>query len=251
MTDKDGLKLGEPADEKAWRALVEAGLKGAPWEKLVGRIASGVTIEPLYRETDFATAADVSGFPGAAPFVRGARVGGVWDIRQSYSHPDPARTNRDILADLAGGVSGIELVIDPNGARGVAIGDTSALDTALADVILEAAPVSLDAHGVQAAEMLRNKLKGVAAEGTAFNLDPIGVGLRHGHTPILDEALAFTAQHCRDLPAARFLRVDARVVHEAGGGEATEIAYALNTGIAYLRGLIDRGLDIATAARAI
>src|SRR6185503_5098970 len=84
----DVLSLGEPADEAQWRALVELGLKGAPWARLVGKTADEIAIEPLYREADMATATDVSGFPGAAPFVRGDRPG-AWVIRQAYDHPDP------------------------------------------------------------------------------------------------------------------------------------------------------------------
>src|SRR6185436_19894528 len=111
------LHLGEPADEADWRALVEQGLKGAQWSRLVGATADGVPIQPLYREPDMHTATDVSGAPGAAPFVRGARTGG-WRIRQAYEHPDPLRTNDEILTDLQGGVAAIELVVDPNCQRG-------------------------------------------------------------------------------------------------------------------------------------
>ena len=154
--------LGEPAEESDWRALVEAGLKGARWEKLVGQTADGVPLAPLYREADFPTTSDVSGFPGAAPFVRGARAGGAWTIRQRFAHPDPEQTNREILADLAGGVAGIELAIDPLGVEGVAIKSADDLNLVLADVILEAAPVSLDAgaRNLWAAELLAAKLKG-------------------------------------------------------------------------------------------
>src|SRR5688572_32517737 len=117
------LSLGEPADEASWRALVDKALKGASWERLTARTADGVAIKPLYRETDCTTAADESGFPGAAPFIRGARVG-AWRMRQSYSHPDLERTNSDILADLRGGVAAIELVV---GEHGVAVKTASDL----------------------------------------------------------------------------------------------------------------------------
>lgn len=248
------LSLGEAADESAWRALVEQGLKGAPWDRLVRKTADGAPIAPLYREADFPTACDPSGFPGAAPFVRGAREG-AWLIRQAYAHPDPERTNRDILTDLAGGVGAIELVIDPSGERGVAIRDADDFDLALADVILEAAPVSLDSgpHGIWPAEMLLDKLKGVAARGTAFNLDPTGAFCRTGRSwrDAWEDALHFTALNCRDVPTARFLRVDARIVHEAGGAEALEIAHALDCGIGWLHGLERKALDITQSARAL
>lgn len=242
------LNLGEPASEADWRALVEQGLKGAQWARLVGKTADGIALEPLYRETDIATARDISGMPGAAPFVRGGRAD-AWAIRQAFEHPDPEQTNQEVLADLAGGVSAIELVV---GARGVAIDSAAHLDVALANVILEAAPVSLDAAGdaLRAANLLRNKLKGVAAPGTAFNLDPLGVRLR-GATLDASACFAFAVSAGSELPHAHALRADARLVHEAGGSEAQEIAYALHAGISYLRGLTDAGLTAEQAAATI
>ncbi len=248
------LNLGEPADEAAWRALVDQGLKGAGWERLLGRTADGVEIAPLYRETDAPTAGDPVGFPGQAPFVRGARAG-AWTIRQVYAHPDPEQTNAEILADLAGGVGGVELAIDPEGAHGIAIREAGDLDRALAQVILEAAPVSLDAgaHGAWAARLLREKLKGVAAPGTAFNLDPLGAFMREGALCGEEHelAIAFASETQTALPAARCLRIDARIVHEAGGGEAQEIASALCAGIHYLRALNNAGMDVAAASRTL
>ncbi len=251
------LALGENADEADWRALVEQGLKGASWDRLVGKTADGIPLEPLYRESNIQTASDISGVPGAAPFVRGARAGG-WLVRQSFSHPDIERTNHEILADLEGGVGAIELVIDPDGKEGVAIRNAADLDRALSGVILEAAPVSLDIRTsgetqTSIADLLRDKVKGVAAQGTAFNLDPIGCELRLGYAQQDDEldATMFAALGINNLPNARFLRVDARIVHEAGGSEAQEIAYALHCGIAYVRLLEPRALAIEDSADAL
>jgi len=236
------LQLGETADEADWHALVEKGLKGAPWARLMSKTGDGIEIGPLYREPDRATAQDEPGFPGAAPFTRG-RAG--WTIRQSFAHPDPAHTNRDILADLTGGVGAIELIVDPSGERGVAIKKTGDLDAALAEVILEAAPVSLDASGMQAAILLEAKLKGVAAPGTAFNLDPIW------RQADWAQATRFAARMRAELPNTTTLRADARPVHEAGGTEAQEIAAALGGGIAYLRALGDAGVSVDDAGEAI
>ncbi|MEQ1619239.1 MAG: methylmalonyl-CoA mutase family protein [Terricaulis sp.] len=239
------LQLGEQADEADWRALVEKGLKGASWDRLVGRTADGIELKPLYRESDFHTAEDVSGFPGAAPFMRGAAG---WTIRQSFAHPDPEQTNHEILADLAGGVGGVELLL---GEHGCAIESATDLDRALVSVILEAAPISLDGATRAQAQLLRDKLRGVAAPGTAFNLDPIGAMLRTGADPRIANAADFAAAIANELPHARALRVDARIVHEAGGSEAREISYALSLGIGYLRALDKQGVGIAAAAATI
>jgi methylmalonyl-CoA mutase len=243
------MSLGEAAYEADWRALVDKGLKGAPWDRLRIKTSDGIALEPLYREAEVATGGDEAGFPGAAPFVRGARRG-PWRIRQLFAHPDPEQTNREILADLAGGVSAIELRIDTEGHDGVAITSAADLDIALRDVILEAAPVSLDAgaRALWAAELLEAKLKGVAAPGTAFNLDPIGALMRDGAQGADHYHVArLVARLRRQFPNARALRADARPVHEAGGTEAQEIAAAICSGIAYLR-MIGESLDAESSA---
>lgn len=257
MAKTDAPALGEPADESAWRALVDAGLKNtagrASWDKLVRRTADDVAIAPLYREPDFHTAEDPSGFPGAAPFIRGAAArdpARPWLIRQSFDHPDPERANADILADLAGGVSAIELVVADEG-RGVRIGGERDVDHALAGVIVEAAPVSLDAGGaLRPAELMLARSKGANPPGTAYNVDPIGALMRTGaiSTYAIDAAARFAARARAEAPAATSLRIDARPVHEAGGTEAQEIAAALSAGVTYLRAAGQHGLrpnDIA------
>ena len=244
------VPLGEPADEADWRALVEQGLKGAQWARLVSHTADSIPIQPLYREPDFHTATDVSGMPGAAPFVRGARAGG-WLMRQAYEHPDPARTNDEILADLKGGAGAVELVIDPSGVRGVAIRDRRDFDVALSEVLIDIAPISIDAgaHAGEYARLLAEVLKGAGGRGAAFNIDPVGVAMRTGVMPMdLPETARLAAFLFETAPDARALRVDARPVHEAGGTEAQEIAAALSFGIAYLRAL-DTQLSIHDSAR--
>jgi methylmalonyl-CoA mutase len=252
------LSSGEGADEGAWRALVEKGLKGAGWDKLTTKTADGLAIAALYRETDVATATDASGLPAAAPFVRGAAMPDAarpWAIRQIFDHPDPERANRDILADLEGGVSSIELRTQHDGGRGVRIGRASDFDHVLAGVVLDAAPVSLDAgvQGFWAADLLSAKLKGATGAGVAFNLDPIGMLMRTGAMASGDVAKAaqFALRLHDAMPAATALRVDARPVHEAGGTEAQEIAAALAVGIHYMRALTGAGLSVANAAKTL
>jgi methylmalonyl-CoA mutase len=256
MTASD---LDKPADEARWRAVVEAALKGAPIDRLTAKTAEGLAIPPLYRETNFPAALDPSGAPGSAPFVRGVDAtrdpAAPWAIRQIFDQPDPDRANRDIIADLAGGVSSIELVIDPAGEAGIAIRDRADLDHVLANVIPEAAPIALDAgaYGVWAAKLLAAKLKGASAAKAAFNVDPIGALMNTGAMGAEDIAAAvlFARDLADTFPHATALRVDARPVHEAGGGEAQEIAAALASGVAYVDALQKAGVDINAASKLI
>ena len=50
-TSKEELRLGAefaPATQQDWRKLVDGVLKGAPFEKLVGKTYDGIKIEPIY-----------------------------------------------------------------------------------------------------------------------------------------------------------------------------------------------------------
>lgn len=245
-------------DEARWRTLAEAALKGAGWDRLVGRTADGISVAPLYREPDFATASDASGLPGSAPYIRGARatrdLHAPWLIRQRFAHPDPKQTNAEILADLDGGVHAVELVV---GAHGVALSTPQDFHRALDGVLVDLAPVALDADdsGVAAARALAEYLKdaGAAACPPAFNIDPVGALMRTGaHDEAAFGAAAELALMHRDhFPGATWVRADGRPVHEAGGSEALELGAALASGIAALRGLEAGKCGIEEAARAI
>ena len=70
-----------PATYEQWRALVEADLKGAPFEqKLVSRSYEGIDVQPLYSRRDQLDQRDDLGLPGSPPFVRSSRpIGsGCW-----------------------------------------------------------------------------------------------------------------------------------------------------------------------------
>jgi methylmalonyl-CoA mutase len=262
MTDTIALAADFPdQDEARWRALAEAALKGAPWDRLVARTADGAPIQPLYRETDIATAVDPAGLPGHAPFARGAHAVrdrfDPWRIRQSAVEADPKAANAAILADLEGGASAVELVIDPGGGCGVAVRNAADMRAALEGVLVDLAPVALDAgaHGLPAAAALIEYLRdaGHAALAPGFDVAPLSVLMSTG---AFDEAhiaaaAQLAARHRDDFPSATWLRADARPVHEAGGSEAQEIAAALTSGIAYLRALTDAGFSAGDGAQAI
>ena len=111
-----------------WRKLVDGVLKGAPFEKLVGKTYDGLRIEPLYpRATGVAP---VPGRPAAAP----------WQIVQRIDHPDAAAANAQALTDLENGATGISLVFaGSNGARGFGLDPSAeAVARVLQDIHLDA-----------------------------------------------------------------------------------------------------------------
>src|SRR6476660_9498303 len=97
----DDLRLAAdfaPATYEDWRKLVDGVLKGAPFEKLVGKTYDGLRIEPIYPRAH-----------GAAP-ITGRAAAAPWQIMQRIDHPDAAAANAQALHDLENGASGLTLV---------------------------------------------------------------------------------------------------------------------------------------------
>ncbi|MEO0982938.1 MAG: methylmalonyl-CoA mutase family protein [Pseudomonadota bacterium] len=257
----------DAATEAQWREIARKSLKGRDPDSLdraggqsgVG----GITIKALYRETDWPSAEDPLGYPGAAPFVRGGAAARdaflPWDIRQTFTHPDPAITNAEILRDLERGVSSAEIKLDCTGANGCSICDLDALSSALSGVRADIATVALDhggGTGTSAASLLGLWAEGQTEPGSqklAFNMDPLGslarLGLVEGG---LDAAFARAAALSQALaerfPLSTSFRIDARMAHEAGGLAAEELAALIASAVDTLRRLDAAGLPPEQAA---
>jgi len=263
MTSAEQLKLAAEfpeASRERWRELVGkvlrrsgADLDGHPGpveDLLATTTYDGLTVHPLYTAAD--TAPD-AGFPGVAPYVRGGRPEGAvqsgWDVRQRHADPDPAETKRAVLADLENGVGSLWLVVGPAGLP------ADALAGVLDEVYLDLAPVTLDAGadtGAAAETLLDlHRDKGIQRSEVRGNLgaDPLGHRARTGTEADLDTPAARTARVAGEYPRLRTFVVDALPYHDAGSSDATELACATATGVAYLRALTAAGLDVAAAGR--
>ena len=108
-TTTDDLRLAAdfaPATYDDWRKLVDGVLKGAPFEKLVGKTYDGIRIDPIYPRAK-----------GAAP-IMGRAAAAPWQIMQRIDHPDAAQANAQALHDLENGATGLTLVFaGANGAQ--------------------------------------------------------------------------------------------------------------------------------------
>jgi methylmalonyl-CoA mutase len=220
-----------------------------PEELLAGTTYDGIEIAPLYTGDDPVPDA---GLPGLPPFTRGARPEGAtvtgWDVRAHHDGTDPAEVNNSVLADLEHGVGSLWLTVGPAGVP------VDGLATALSGVLLDLAPVTLDA-GAEFAEAAHALLalhdeRGVPAHEVGGNLgiDPLDIAARTGGEPDLTAAAALVATHAGTYPKLRGMVVDALPYHQAGGSDAEELGCAVATGVAYLRALTEAGLDIDAAA---
>ncbi|MGP3973677.1 methylmalonyl-CoA mutase family protein [Streptomyces sp. 8N114] len=263
---EEGLSLAQDFPEatyEQWQQLVSGvlGKTGAkvpdasvPESALTTTLADGIEVRPLYTRTNGDGVP--RGFPGFAPFTRGARPEGNaargWDVRQRHTRADAAGTREAVLGDLENGVTSLWLTV---GESGLPVGE---LEGALEGVYLDLAPIALDAgaeFGQAAAELLR--LRGQPANGaepapgSVLGADPLGHAARtgaHGAAPALrQEAAALAAQCAGEHPGLRTYVVDTLPYHEAGGTPARELGCALATGVAYLRDMTEAGLPVEAA----
>ncbi len=247
-----------PATAQQWRALVAGVLAKSgghqgddPVAALGSTTYDGIRLLPLYTAAD---APPEPPAPGTAPFTRGATSGGAaasgWDVRQRLADPDVARVRTAALADLEGGATSLWLVV---GEGGLAVAD---LASALEGVHLDLAPIALDAGAAtrEAGTALLDLAvdRGVPpAELTGtFGADPLGLGARTGADADLD-LLGELSERGHPYPGLRIATVDALVYHEAGAGDALELAIATAVGVAYLRALTDAGLSVDEALDAV
>jgi methylmalonyl-CoA mutase len=255
MTDAsaDGLPLAAefpPATREQWRKLVEDVLKGAPFEsRLVAKTYDALAIEPLYERK--AQAQPIAGRPPAVP----------WSLMQRVDHPDPAAANAEALHDLENGANGLSLVFaGAVGAYGYGLpASERAIARALEGVHLDAGialDLDLGPHIQDAGRMLAAiiKQRGGAPEATnvRFGFDPIGAAAVSGARPLPrgDWVARFNAA-ISDLAAegfrGPFAPADGRVIHNAAGSEAQELAYVLAVALEYLRALEAGGIALDAA----
>jgi methylmalonyl-CoA mutase len=257
MTDAaDDLPLAAefPATTHAqWRKLVDGVLKGAPFAKLQSRSADGLTIEPLYARAANATP------------IAGRAAGGHWQVMQRIDHPDADACNAEVLHELDNGAAGLVLV--PAGAVGAygygLTNGANSLERVLAGVHLDAGitiALEFSPHAPELplalAELVKRQGLSTAAVDIRFGLDPLGAFALHGTmaAPWRDTA-SRTAAIAADLSKrgfkGPFATTDGRVVHDAGGTEAQELAFALAAAVAYLRAFEAGGIALDSARRMI
>ncbi|MCX7319584.1 MAG: methylmalonyl-CoA mutase family protein [Hyphomicrobiales bacterium] len=232
-----------------WRKLVDGVLKGAPFEKLIGKTYDGIAIQPIYARS-----------PAAQP-IAGRAAAAPWQIMQRIDHPDAAKSNRQALHDLENGATGLTLVFEgANGARG--FGLTASQDTiaTLFDGIHLDAGIGIELQAGPQSRMAVTYLADyIAAQGIdagachiRFGLDPIGATAVWGTSAynwwemapaVTDTIKKLAAQGFK----GPFAVADGRIVHDAGGSEVQELSYTLATMLAYLRALDDHNVPLETA----
>ena len=228
-----------PATQEAWRGLVDAVLKGAPFARLESRTYDGLTIAPLYARDRAATA-----LGGRAP-------GAAWTVMQRVDHPDPAAANAQALTDLENGSTGLILIFAESiSANGFGLEPSAAALARVLDGIDLTAGIALDLnlspssrHIVgDLADLVKSKGVAPAKVDIRFSINPIGGFAACGTSPRRWRDMApYFAKMVGGLAdegfRGPFAVADGRVIHNAGGSDAQELAFALASAVTYLRAL--------------
>ena len=240
MTDSS-LTLAQPEDAHSradWEAATAAVLRkqrkltdtdpdSAVWETLAHTTLDGIAITPL-------------GLPGVgSSAVRPSRAG-AWDVRSLVNDPAAKVANEAALVDLDGGVNSLWLAAD----------ESTDVEATLAGVLLDLAPVVLDApSATTAVAEAFLALPGAKHPDSNLGIDPLGVMLRE--VPLaVDEAVAElqTLTRKANQHDIRAIVVDATAAHDLGASDAQELGWSIAVAVAYLRWLTDHGLSVEQAA---
>ncbi len=201
----------------------------------------GLTIEPLYTDPT-----GPLGHPGVMPFTRGTtvRTGEMtaWDIRQMHEDPDAEVSNREVLADLERGATSVWLRV---GSDAIAADDVARV---LAGVKTDLAPIAISSaeDQVGAAKALaaiwREAGTGSAARGN-LGLDALALAAVTGEAADLGPQAEWVKAALAELPGVRALTVDVLPYDNAGAGDVDQLAFAIASGVEYLRALEAAGVS--------
>jgi methylmalonyl-CoA mutase len=247
MTDQLPLAAEfPPATREDWLKLVRAALKDRPFERLIAKTYDGIPIEPLYPR-------------GSARPV--ATRSGPWAVQARVDHPDPAVANAEALHELENGATGLTLICAGSlNANGYGIGGSAdTLRRVLEDIHLDAG-VTIDFNvSPETRDIVRHfaalvKTLGIDASSVSMlgSINPLGGMAAAGGTDQRWSELAKTFSGFIGELAGQgfrgpFAAADGRIVHNAGGSEAQELAFVIASAVAYLRALDAHGIPLDAA----
>src|SRR3989440_9274595 len=263
-----------------WATLAAAELKGKPPASLDRATPEGLTIKPLYTETDLEAigAADFpwrEAIPGVPPYLRGPRAtmyaNRPWTIRQYSGFSTAEESNRFYRDNLKAGQMGLSIAFDlathrgydsdhPRvvgdvGKAGVAIDSVEDMKILFDGIPLDRMSVSMTMNGavlpVLAGFIVAAEEQGVAQEklsGTIQNdiLKEFMVRNTYIYPPgpsmrIVADIIEYTARH---MPKFNSISISGYHMEEAGATSVQELAFTLADGLEYARAALSRGLKI-------
>lgn len=243
----------EPTSTEAWKAKINADLKGADFDKkLVWRTNEGFNVQPFYRLEDIKDLPTINTYPGQYPYVRGTRDNNNWLIRQSFCGETASAMNEEARNAINRGCDSVGFKLKGDI-------DATTIETLLNDIDIKKIEVNIDCcprHAVEVAKLLVAYIQGKNAEKEfrgSINFNPFKRLLRHGldfKGAIADEACAML-DAVKPVENLRCLPVDSVMFCNAGAFISQELGYALAWGAEWMTMLTEAGRCPDEVARRI
>lgn len=240
------------ASREEWIAAIEKSLRGRSLDSLTKRSYEGIDLSPVATAEDLDGIFACGGLPGQYPYLRGTRAAGYhespWLIAQELDLPDSQAFNQALHGALANGQTAVVFGSSPR------IETIADLQTALAEIDLSRVPLFL-ADGARALNT-HQLLCAAIPEATLAQLsgcigyDPLRELALTGGAPsdIFERMVAHMREVNQRSPQLGCIAVRSDVYHDAGASAVQELAIVLSTGVAYLREMTARRLDVSQVA---
>lgn len=264
-----------------WNEEVVRLLKGKPYDKvMLTPTYEGITLDPIYSDTDTENLPHTRALPGEKPFVRDTDALGYrtrpWAIAQELPYPTYEEFNEALRHDMERGQTAVNLVLDratqagrdPDqaeeliGRDGTSIASVKGLAKALEGVRLDRVPLLVEAGSAAVpfaalvVALMRTREEDVDALEGSLGMDPLAGLAEHGTLPLsldraMDELASLTAWAEKNAPRVKTLSVHGHPYHNAGASATQELGFMLAAAVEYLRQMERRGVELDTAARRI
>ncbi len=260
-----------PPTYEQWYEQAVKLLKGAPFDKkMTTKTPEGIVLKPIYNrgDVDFEPS-----LPGFGDFVRGTNAegnkGSPWKISQELAAITPAEFNKKILSALNRGQTSVEIVLDEPSANaldadkaspekigcgGLSISCAADFAEALKGVACDCVDINIHTQSAAADiyACLLAATKGMKISGGIY-FDPIGVLSAKGELCrslgcAFDEMFEMSAFAAENTPEFGTIGVDTMAYSSAGASAVEELGAAFATAVAYLRAMLERGMDIDKVA---
>lgn len=223
-----------------WKQVAVQSLKGADFDQtLTTPTDEGITLQPLYTAQDIENLPYLDTLPAQFPYLRGTSDQlKPWLIAQGIAIPSPADFNQALRHALQNGQTAI--VLRPNAP---AIQTLNDLKLALDGVDIAQYPVITFGDWALSALLFAysDQLQGVIAD------DPLARLAQHGALNVAsawDNLASLTHHASETTPNVKTIAISTLIYHNSGATAVQEIAYALASGVAIIRALLERGLTV-------
>ena len=244
-----------PTTTEAWKEKAVADLKGADYEKkLVWKTNEGFAIQPFYRREDIASLATTNALPGEYPFVRGNKKdNNAWCVRQDIEVTDYAEANAKALQAVERGADSLGFKI-----KGKML-SAEGIETLLKGIracCVELNFITCQGKCVELANILIDyftaKSYDLEVLRGSINYDPMGKLISKGKE-IGDyaETMKALVEKMAALPKYKCVAVNALSMNNAGSYISQELGYALAWGNEYLNTMVEAGVPVERAAKAM